>query len=440
MSIMRVRARVGIAAAAVAVALTAGHAAAGAARVPRRSAAANPTLAAVVQVERVTEEVRGLHATRPVPAILLAPAAFNRVLAQAIAASSSPDEPRVEAQTLTLLGLLSPRADPRRVLAPASDGGVVAFYDPGGRRFFLARRAHDLSLDDRVTVAHEYTHALQDQAFGLDQVRPPDGGVVRNSDRALAETALIEGDATVTMALYAQAAFTQQQYVQWLGDSSPASSADGTKRGAGPGMPHYLQDLASFPYDAGMAFEQTLLDQGLSGPIFDRVDAAFHHPPTSTRQILHPELYRQDPTAPTPDLPPPSPCLPRGWQRAVSDVMGEYRLRDMLAQRLDEDMAVRVASGWRADRYTLFDRGGDTLLAWRLHLCASGCARDLLRALDRYWPQVPSSHPIPIGGVAPRRTEAGLMAARVQGSDLLIVVASTGVTPGAVLRALSTMS
>ena len=437
---MRVRARIGAATVAVAVALAAGHVAAGAARVPRRPAATDPTLAAVVQVERVTEEVRGLHATRPVPAVLLAPAAFNRVLTQVIAASGSPDELRVEAQTLTLLDLLSPRVDPRRVLTPASDGGVVAFYDPGGRRFFLARRAHDLSLDDRVTVAHEYTHALQDQAFGLDQVRPSDGGVVRNSDRALAETALIEGDATVTMALYAQAAFTQQQYVQWLGGSSPTPSADGTTRGAGLGMPRYLQDLAAFPYDAGMAFEQTLLDQGLGGPSFDRVDAAFHHPPTSTRQILHPELYRQDPAAPAPNLSPPSPCLPPGWQRAVSDVMGEYGLRDMLAQRLDEDMAARVASGWRADRYTLFDRGRETLLAWRLHLCGSGCARDLLRALDRYWPRLPSPRPVPISGVTLRRTKAGLMAARVQDGDLLIVVASTGVTPGAVLRALSTMS
>ena len=128
---MRVRTRIGAATAAVAVALTACHVAAGAARVPRRPAATDPTLAAVVQVERVTEEVRGLHATRPVPAVLLAPAAFNRVLAQVIAASGSPDELRVEAQTLTLLDLLSPRVDPRRVLTPASDGGVVAFYDPG---------------------------------------------------------------------------------------------------------------------------------------------------------------------------------------------------------------------------------------------------------------------------------------------------------------------
>lgn len=436
---MRVRAGVGAAAVAVAVALTAGHVAAGAAPVPRRPAAADPMLAVVAQVERVTEGVRGLHATRPVPAVLLAPAAFNRVLARDIAGSSSPDEPRVEAQTLTLLGLLSPRADPRRVLTPASDGGVVAFYDPGGRRFFLARRAHDLSLDDRVTIAHEYTHALQDQAFGLDRVRPPDGGVVRDSDRALAETALIEGDATVTMALYAQAAFTQQQYVQWLGESSPAPSTDGTKRGADTDMPRYLRDLASFPYDAGMAFEQTLLDQGLSGSSFDRVDAAFHYPPASTRQILHPELYRQNPAAPAPDLPPPSPGLSREWQREVSDVMGEYGLRDMLAQRLDEVVAGRVAAGWRADRYTLFDHGADTLLAWRLRLCASGCARDLLRALDRYWSRLPSSRPLLIGGMALRRTETGLMAARVQDSDALIVVASRGVAAGEVLRALSTM-
>ena len=38
-----------------------------------------------------------------------------------------------------------------------------------------------------------------------------------------------------------------------------------------------------------------------------------------------------------------------------------------------------------------------------------------------------------------RRTETGLMAARVQDSDALIVVASRGVAAGEVLRALSTM-
>ncbi len=428
----------GTAAVAVAVALTARHATAGAAHAPCQPAATDPTLATVAGVERVTERVRGLHATRPVPAVLLAPAAFNRVLTRDLEGSTSLDELRVEAQTLTLLGLLSPRVDPRRALLAVSDGGVVAFYDPGGRRFFLARRHGHLSLDDRVTVAHEYTHALQDQAFGLDRVRPPDGGPVRNADRVLAETALIEGDATVTMALYAQAAFTQQEYVQWLGESS-VPPANGTTSGAGAGMPRYLRDLASFPYDAGTAFEQTLLDQGMSGPGFDRVDAAFHHPPTSTRQILHPALYRQDPAAPAPDLAPPSPRLPGGWQREVSDVMGEYGLRDMLAQRLDEDMAGRVAAGWRADRYTLFDHGAETLLAWRLRLCAPGPARDLLRALGRYWPRPLSPRSRPMAGVTLRRTELGVMAAHVQGGDLLIVIASHGVARDTVLRALSTM-
>ena len=74
---------------------------------------------------------------------------------------------------------------------------VAGYYEPKTRQFYLADW---IDIDgQRPIMAHELTHALQDQHFNL---RRFDHWPKGDSDAELAAHALIEGDATLTMALY----------------------------------------------------------------------------------------------------------------------------------------------------------------------------------------------------------------------------------------------
>ncbi|MCA1598164.1 MAG: hypothetical protein LC769_03945, partial [Chloroflexi bacterium] len=203
----------------------------------RRAVPVDTTSAVIARIEKGTEAIRGLHATRPVPVTLLPPDAFRRLVERDFARATSAADIRDMYQPLALLGLLPMGIDLRRVLRDAESSSVAAFYDSGAKRFYIPLRAGGLSLDDQVTISHEYTHALQDQTFDLSKVRPnPTQQTLHDSDRQLAETALIEGDATVEMTLYAQDTFSQAQYIEYQHEAQQAAN------GVGGQMPPFLID------------------------------------------------------------------------------------------------------------------------------------------------------------------------------------------------------
>ena len=74
---------------------------------------------------------------------------------------------------------------------------VAGYYDPKAQQFYLADW---IELEGQKPVmAHELTHALQDQHFNLKRFEKWPKG---DSDAELAAHALIEGDATLAMTLY----------------------------------------------------------------------------------------------------------------------------------------------------------------------------------------------------------------------------------------------
>jgi len=74
---------------------------------------------------------------------------------------------------------------------------VVGYYEPRTRQFYLADW---IDIDGQKPImAHELTHALQDQHFNLRRFEHWPKG---DSDAELATHALVEGDATLAMAMY----------------------------------------------------------------------------------------------------------------------------------------------------------------------------------------------------------------------------------------------
>ncbi len=222
---------------------------------------------------------------------------------------------------------------------------VAGLYDDKTKKMYVISRSGTIGPAEEITYAHEFTHALQDQHFGL---RALIGEAKDQGDRTIARTALVEGDATLLMSLWAQAHLTPAELGQVAGASDPASEAVLAK------MPAILRESLLFPYTSGLAI--ALGDFTKGG--FAAVDRQFASPPDSTEQVLHPDKLaaREAPIAvsfPT-DL---ASRLGAGWTLAMEDTLGEFQLEVLLRDAGGAASAVssKAAAGWGGDRVALVE-------------------------------------------------------------------------------------
>jgi hypothetical protein len=156
---------------------------------------------------------------------------------------------------------------------------VAGFYDPETGEMVVGRATTGpLDGATRMILAHELDHALTDQVLDLPLApeRPAPGA----EDTALAQLALIEGDATLAMQLYAL------RHVGLLEQLSGLGSAAGAQQQL-TALPHHLRSTLTFPYLQGLAFVCRLH----AGGGWKAVDRAYDEPPTTTAQVLFPERY-----------------------------------------------------------------------------------------------------------------------------------------------------
>src|ERR1700719_912820 len=100
-------------------------------------------------------------------------------------------------RALEVLGLI-PKGYPldQRLLALLTEQ-IAGLYDPREREFFIADWTQP--TEQRVIMAHELTHALQDQYFHVEKWEEE---VKFNDDAQLAREAVLEGSAMIAMVDY----------------------------------------------------------------------------------------------------------------------------------------------------------------------------------------------------------------------------------------------
>ena len=98
---------------------------------------------------------------------------------------------------------------------------------------------------------------------------------------------------------------------------SEVSDSGGSQFPVFESEPLYLRLTLVFPYTKGMRFQNAVF--GRDGK--DGFAEVFKRSPTSTAQILHPQLYFDDVKPGEPDL--PDPHLPRGYKPLVGGSLGE---------------------------------------------------------------------------------------------------------------------
>lgn len=304
-------------------------------------------------VADISEKVSKLRKLQPKTEIVphfLSHAQLAEHLEEVFAEDYTKEEAQIEQELLATLDLLPQDYDLYHNLLLIYSEQVVGFYDSELSRLIVVSDLPQMGPLEKVTFAHEYTHALQDQHFDLESLPLQ---VEDNSDLSLATLALVEGDATLAMT----------QYVTENIDISEIwALAEATESELLESAPPFIQKSLLFPYEAGLEFVFALFTQGG----WEAVDTAFGNLPLSTEHILHPERYSSGDEPQPVVIPPLGASLGSAWTELDSDVLGEFGLKSYLEVFVDAATAATAAEGWGGDRYAFFkDAEGRKLLVLR---------------------------------------------------------------------------
>lgn len=333
---------------------------------PARNAAIISTTAAVL---KETSELRELSILKDVKSGAQSRDDIQRMIVKNLDRDTTPAEMHAAEVLLKAFGLAPKEFAYRQFLIKLLTEQVAGYYDPKAQQFYLADW---IELEGQKPVmAHELTHALQDQHFNLKRFEKwPQG----DSDAELAAHALIEGDATLAMTLYmARNPLIALAFIRTLNGQEAASEQ--FKQ-----APRALRESLLFPYQEGSEWATQVYQRGG----WELVSEAFSKLPQSSEQILHAEKYFAYEAPQKLTLPEFRRVLGPTWKRLDSDVNGEWGCYLILDEFLNNTAESKQASaGWGGDRYALYESGksGEIFVA---QLTAWDTAEDAREFFDAY--------------------------------------------------------
>jgi hypothetical protein len=214
--------------------------------------------------------------------------------------------------------------------------------------------------EQKPVLAHELTHALQDQKVGLTKwssvsMNGPSHNV-QDDNRHLqvdeadtARSAVAEGQA---MAVFVD--YTLKPSGKTLAESPEIADrlkeqvADTSGSPVMARAPLLLQESLLFPYSEGLNFEQSILVKAGKDAAFAGVLA---NPPSSSFEIMHPEAYMAHAPVPVLHLPDIHPLLDPEYTPYDIGVMGELDVRILIELFGGREMAEALAPEWNGGMY-----------------------------------------------------------------------------------------
>lgn len=321
-------------------------------------------------IEAGIQDIRQLRFKRPVPLVVKTPDEAESMMEADLMRDYTNDQLAADGVAGALTGLYPTGIDLKAASLKLLKSQVAGFYDPHGKEMVLVEGGGDLGFWNgaaqfmiqrdvvgQMLLAHELTHALQDQNFdlesSLDKVKDDD-------DRTLALKCVAEGDATIAGFAYVTGHMddsTADAVTDSLKQLPQALAADA------PGTPEGLSVPLLFQYSDGARFVGEAYRRGG----WAAVDALYRNPPQSSHQILHPELYF-DSNAPTPRIKLAGyEGIMNGWKKADDDTYGELLLRTILERNLGaQSYEVGLAAQWTADRMIILREGNEVNVIWML--------------------------------------------------------------------------
>ena len=356
-------------------------------------------------LEGEVEKVRGLKFLRPIQYATMQTKDLRGFLIEKMRQEYSSAELRDYGRSLAMVGLVPEDLDFEATMMEVLGEQVAALYDQDSARLYTFSDSTLTGNMDRMILAHEMTHALQDQHYEIKKwpIRRKD-----NDDLISAHMAVLESDATVIMTRI----FVRT--MDWATALTDIGSTLLQNVEKFEGAPRYFREMLLFPYQEGMGFLMQIESQGGVKAVAE----AFSKPPTCTAQVLHPERFypkREEPVAVEPAAEP----SPR-WRLLTKNVVGEFGVTVLLRDFGYGQRAPGIAAGWRGDRYVTYDTGDGTGMLWWRSAWSSNAAA--CKFADAYKDIVAKRNSL-------RKTPLGLQAAVNERTvDIMLCVPPT---PGA---------
>jgi hypothetical protein len=318
-----------------------------------------------VQMDEIETQVILLRKLQPVGTVsrrLLSRAELRQKIEIDFFEDYSQEEAQEDSVVLAALGLLESGFDMFTFYQDLLSEQIAGQYDQNSKEMDVVQDS-GFGGTERLTYAHEYTHALQDQNYDIENgLNYSSEACEEDSERCAAVQALLEGDASLLELDW----FTNYATSQDLNDiqnfyqnyESPVYDS----------APDFLKEDFVFPYIYGQSFVEYLYNIGG----WDAINNAYRDLPVSTEQILHPERYPNDRPAEV-EIPDLLSLLGDEWRELDSGVMGEWYTYLILAHgrdpgaRLDDIDAQLASEGWGGDAYLVLGNETDDAIVLVMH-------------------------------------------------------------------------
>jgi hypothetical protein len=223
--------------------------------------------------------------------------------------------------------------------------------------------------EQKPVLAHELTHALQDQHIDLTKwsdstlttvahTSQEDNHHLQTDEVDTARSAVAEGQAMVTFIDYSlKPAGKTLADAPELADRLRDSVADPHGSPVLARAPLLLQQSLLFPYSAGLSFEQAVLIKAGTQAAFA---GTLDHPPSSSFEVMTPAAYLAHAPVPVMLLPDIHPLLDPEYTPYDVGVMGELDVRILVELFGGQEMAQALAPAWNGGIYYAAQRKSAT--------------------------------------------------------------------------------
>ena len=220
----------------------------------------------------------------------------------------------------------------------------------------------------KAVMAHELTHALQDQSYDLEKMSKEDEKIekkgltdlralVRNDEESTCRSAVLEGQGMIVLVDYMLAPVGKSvadspQFVDLMLSSMEKDNSSPVFDSA----PLLLQDELIFPYRHGMRFIKDLLVAGGKEAAFKKV---LDQMPETTREVMMPKEYLAGHRVPTLYLPNVD-FLKKEYEPFDAGAVGQLDVDILLKVYASEEIAKTLSKEWRGGVYYAAGRRGLT--------------------------------------------------------------------------------
>jgi hypothetical protein len=323
---------------------------------PITKAQAKALFKSVDEILQFVSQDTGLPIKQKVKRKLITREQVERYVAKHI--ESDKDAQRLEREQLVLekFGMIPHGYDLHGEYLKLLGEQVAAYYDPKTKTVNLLDWVQpDLQ---RPVLAHELTHALQDQAVGLDkwlQAGAKGDGPLPDQQEQVVEEAqaarenVSEGQAMLAMLDYTLAPVGLNVLkAPEAVDAMRASMTSGTDLPVMAVAPIYLRESLYMPYTFGLDFAREVLTKRGTQAAYAGV---LNHPPADTLQVMRPDTYLASQLTSPLIIPDLDKLIAPDYERYDFGGIGAFDIYLMSRQYDPQGDAKRYYPHWRGGYY-----------------------------------------------------------------------------------------